>query len=62
VVERGGGPAVVCGEGVLALDQVQLEGRRQMAAPDFLRGQRALVGAQLSDRPSPQSAGESSPG
>ncbi len=48
VVEQGRRPAVVCGEGLLALDQVQLAGRRRMAAADFLRGQRAFVGARLS--------------
>ena len=47
VVERDRRPAVVCGEGLLALDQVQLAGRRRMAAADFLRGQRAFVGAGL---------------
>ncbi len=48
VVEHGDGPVVVCGEGLLALNQVQLAGRRRMAAADFLRGQRAFVGARLS--------------
>lgn len=47
VVEQDRQPAVVCGEGLLALDQVQLAGRRRMAAADFLRGQRAFVGARL---------------
>ena len=47
VVEQGRRPAVVCGEGLLALNQLQLAGRRRMAAADFLRGQRAFVGARL---------------
>ncbi len=47
VVEQDRQPAVVCGEGLLALDQVQLAGRRRMAAADFLRGQRAFVGTRL---------------
>lgn len=47
VVEQDRRPAVVCGEGLLTLDQVQLAGRRRMAAADFLRGQRAFLGARL---------------
>lgn len=47
VVEQDRRPAVVCGEDLLALDQVQLAGRRRMAAADFLRGQRAFVGTRL---------------
>ena len=47
VVEQDRRPTVVCGEGLLALDQVQLAGRRRMAAADFLRGQRAFLGARL---------------
>ena len=47
VVAQDHQPAVVCGEGLLALDQVQLAGRRRMAAADFLRGQRAFIGARL---------------
>jgi len=45
-----GGPApvgVVTGEGVLGLLRVQMEGRRAMAAEEFLRGARAFVGARL---------------
>ena len=47
VVERDRRPVVVCGDGLLALDQVQLAGRRRMAAADFLRGQRSFLGACL---------------
>ncbi len=47
VVAQDRRPAVVCGDGLLALDQVQLAGRRRMAAADFLRGQRAFLGARL---------------
>ena len=45
-----GGPApvgVVTGEGVLGLLRVQMEGRRAMAAEEFLRGARGFVGARL---------------
>jgi methionyl-tRNA formyltransferase len=35
------------GEAVLGVLRVQLEGRRAMAAADFLKGQRELVGVQL---------------
>jgi methionyl-tRNA formyltransferase len=40
-------PAVSCGEGVLALLEVQAPGRRRMAAADFIRGRRVAVGARL---------------
>src|SRR3990172_1336657 len=45
-----GGPAPgggVTGEGVLGLLRVQMEGRRAMAAEEFLRGARGFVGARL---------------
>ena len=38
---------VVTGEGVLGLLRVQMEGRRAMAAEEFLRGARGFVGARL---------------
>jgi methionyl-tRNA formyltransferase len=41
------GVAVVTGEGLLLLEEVQLAGKRAMAAVDFIRGQRDFVGAQL---------------
>ena len=37
-------PTIVCGEGVLELDTVQLEGKKQMSAADFFRGQRIEIG------------------
>ncbi|MBN1487127.1 MAG: methionyl-tRNA formyltransferase [Anaerolineae bacterium] len=40
-------PAVVTGEGVLVLTQVQMAGKRPMMGNTFLRGQRAFVGAVL---------------
>lgn len=38
---------VVTGKGVLGLCRVQLEGRREMLAADFIRGQRDFVGSLL---------------
>ena len=39
--------SVVTGDGLLVLDEVQLEGRRAMPSEEFLRGQRDLEGAVL---------------
>jgi methionyl-tRNA formyltransferase len=39
---------VQCSEGILTLLRVQLEGRREMSAEDFLRGHRDFIGALLS--------------
>ena len=36
----GGEVGVQCGEGILRLQRLQLEGKREMAADEFLRGQR----------------------
>jgi methionyl-tRNA formyltransferase len=47
VVEMPGGVAVVCGRGLLALWEVQAEGKRAMDAGAFARGQRGLVGSVL---------------
>ena len=38
---------VQCGEGILRLQGLQLEGKREMAADEFLRGQRDFVGSLL---------------
>jgi len=38
---------VQCGDGTLTLLRVQLEGRREMSAEDFLRGHRDFIGAIL---------------
>lgn len=37
-------PIVACGDGAIELVSVQLEGKKQMNAEDFFRGQRASVG------------------
>jgi methionyl-tRNA formyltransferase len=34
---------VAAGKGALSLAEVQLEGKRRMSAPEFLRGHRALI-------------------
>ncbi len=47
VVATADGPAVVTGEGLLALLTVQMEGRRALPAQDFVRGQPGFVGAIL---------------
>jgi len=41
------GAAVVTGEGLLALEEVQLAGKRAMGIAEFLRGQRGFVGSRL---------------
>ncbi|MGD9316166.1 MAG: methionyl-tRNA formyltransferase [Anaerolineae bacterium] len=47
VVQAGSEVAVVTGDGLLRLDQVQLEGRRRLDIQAFVRGQRMFVGAVL---------------
>ena len=42
-----GAPLVVTGEGLLRLDEVQLEGKRAVSGAEFLRGYPRLVGAVL---------------
>ena len=44
---QGGAPAVVTQNGLLALDELQLEGRRPVAAGEFVRGQRDFIGSAL---------------
>jgi methionyl-tRNA formyltransferase len=39
--------AVICGEGALALEVIQLEGKRAMAAAEVLRGHPSLFNARL---------------
>jgi len=41
------GVGVVSGQGILGLCQVQLEGRREMPASDFVRGRRDFIGSIL---------------
>jgi methionyl-tRNA formyltransferase len=36
-----------CGQGALALEMIQLEGRRALPSPEFFRGYRSIVGARL---------------
>jgi len=45
------GAAVVTGEGLLALEEVQLTGKRVMGIAEFLRGQRGFVGSRLGVSP-----------
>ncbi len=52
VIPWGEGAAVGTGEGLLALDEVQLAGRRAVRIAEFLRGQQGILGARLE---SPQS-------
>jgi methionyl-tRNA formyltransferase len=42
--------AVVCGQGVLVLEEIQLAGKRAVSAGDFVRGQRQFVGSRLGRR------------
>jgi methionyl-tRNA formyltransferase len=44
------GVGVVTGEGILGLCQVQLEGKREMSADDFVRGRRDFIGCVLGQR------------
>ncbi len=47
VVQLDADIAVVTGDGLLVLDELQLAGRRPMSAQDFARGQRSFVGSLL---------------
>jgi methionyl-tRNA formyltransferase len=47
LVAHGDGLALATGNGRLVLDEVQLAGRRPTRGPDFLRGQRDLLGARV---------------
>ena len=51
-VGSGRGLYVTTGEGVLALNSVQLEGRRAVTGEEFLRGYPDIVGSQLESRDS----------
>ena len=44
LVTHGDGLALATSDGRLVLEEVQLAGRRQLSGPEFLRGQRELVG------------------
>lgn len=47
VLAQGDGAAVVAGEGLLRLEEVQLEGKRPQTIAEFLRGYPRFVGARL---------------
>jgi methionyl-tRNA formyltransferase len=47
IIDEESGPAVVCGEGLLRLVQVQLASKRVVTGPDFVRGRPDLIGARL---------------
>ena len=47
VVLRGSHPAIVTGDGLLVLEELQLAGKHRLGAVEFARGQRAFVGATL---------------
>jgi len=47
VVARGDGAAVVTGQGLLLLEELQLAGKRALPIGDFLRGQRGFIGSVL---------------
>ena len=47
VVALGKGAAVVTGDGLLALDEVQMEGRSASPVPAFLNGYRTFLGSRL---------------
>ncbi len=47
VVELPTGVGVACGQGALALKEIQLAGKRAMGAEEFVRGQREFVGSVL---------------
>jgi methionyl-tRNA formyltransferase len=46
-LEAGAGFGIGTGDGILGVSRVQLEGKKAMPAEEFLRGQRALLGAVL---------------
>jgi methionyl-tRNA formyltransferase len=46
-VEEGQQLACACGQGALALEMIQLEGKRALPAAEFLRGSASFVGARL---------------
>jgi methionyl-tRNA formyltransferase len=45
-------PVVKCGDGLLALVEVQAPGRRRIAAADFIRGRRLAAGARFGNEAS----------
>jgi methionyl-tRNA formyltransferase len=49
IVAHGDGLALATGDRRLVLDEVQLAGRRPLSGPEFLRGQRELLGERVGD-------------
>jgi len=49
VPDEGGGVGIATGGGVLGVLNLQYEGKRAMAAAEFMRGQRDLIGSVLPD-------------
>ena len=49
VIKIDGLPAVVTGEGLLRLDQVQLAGKRALSGAEFIRGRPDFIRAQLGE-------------
>src|SRR5687768_16344077 len=47
VLAHGRGAAVLSGEGLLALDEVQLQGKSAASVPAFVNGYRTFVGSVL---------------
>lgn len=45
--EKGNLPGVVTGDGLMVLHRLQLEGKREMSAAEFVRGQRDFIGSVL---------------
>ncbi len=48
VIEARARLVIACGKGALCIDEVQIEGGRRMAAPDFLLGHKITVGTKFS--------------
>jgi methionyl-tRNA formyltransferase len=51
VLARDEGLVVQCGQGAIALQELQLEGRRWVSAAEFARGDQVMVGELLGGRP-----------
>ncbi len=47
ILAEGEGTAVVTGQGLLALEEVQLEGKKPLDMVEFLRGQKGFLGSRL---------------
>ncbi|MGH9481173.1 MAG: methionyl-tRNA formyltransferase, partial [Terriglobales bacterium] len=49
LIERGGALCVRCGDGLLALERVRVEGRQPVSGADFARGARLQAGTDRLD-------------